>query len=63
MSQDETTSNSAKIKPIALGVMEFRLPEVSESVSQSVSQSINYLKVTNFSGILNLAILAFSFLS
>ena len=39
-SRDKTTSNSAKIKPVALVVIELRLSEgISES--QSVSQSIS----------------------
>ena len=38
MSWDEMTSNSVKIKPIALAVIELRL---SEGTSQSVSQSLS----------------------
>ena len=37
----EATSNSEKIKPVALAVFELRLSETS--VSQSVSQSVTYL--------------------
>ena len=35
----EVTLNSAKIKPVALAVIELRL---SEGISQSVSQSVSY---------------------
>ena len=38
--QAEATSNSEKIKPIALAVIELRL---SEGTSQSVSQLLTYL--------------------
>ena len=40
-SQAEVTSNSAKIKLVALAVIELRLSE--GTVSQSVSQSVTYL--------------------
>ena len=38
----EATSNSEKIEPIALAVIELRLSEgISQSVSQSVTQSVS----------------------
>ena len=40
--QAEATSNSEKIKPIALAVIELRL---SEGISQSVIKKIHYIDI------------------
>ena len=40
----EATSNSEKIKPLALAIIELRLSEgISQSVVQSVENSIKYI--------------------
>ena len=42
-SRAEATSNSEKIKPIALAVIELRLSEgISQSVTQLDTQSVSY---------------------
>ena len=38
MSQDEAMSNSEKIKPIALAIIELHLPEGRQAGRQAVSQ-------------------------
>ena len=41
---DKMTSNSEKIKPVALAIIELRLSEdIRQAVSQSVENSIEYI--------------------
>ena len=47
-SRAEATSNSEKIKPVALAVIELRLSEgVRQSVSQKISLNKSFLKFCN----------------
>ena len=44
--QAEATSNSEKIKPVALAVIELHLSEgINQSVTQSVENSVEYIYI------------------